>query len=74
MSGSDALINLLILLAVMAPLSLLSWWIIRKTPVAGLSGAKKWWAYRIRIGAGSIILLTSGLALYFVVNLITAQA
>lgn len=70
MSDSDALSNLLVSLTVMTPLSLLSWWVIRKTPLQGLSDTGKWRAYRIRIGAGSIILLSIGLVLYFALNLI----
>lgn len=70
MSASDALLNLAILFTVMIPLSLLSWWIIRKTPLEGVSGVKKWRAYRIRIGAWSIILLSAGLMIYFILNLI----
>ena len=71
MSPADALLNIIILFVVMTPLSLLSLWIIRKTPLEGLSGTEKWRAYRIWIGAGSIILLNIGLLLYFVLNLIT---
>ncbi len=70
MSDSEALSNLMVSLAVMTPFSLLSWWIIRKTPLKGLSDNDKWRAYRIRIGAGSIILLSIGLVLYFMINLI----
>ncbi len=70
MSSSDALLNIGILFFVMTPLILLAWWVIRQTPLAGLSGPKKWRAYRIRIGAGSMILLSGGLLLYFVLNLI----
>lgn len=72
MSNADALSNLIVLLAVMTPLSLLSLWIIRKTPLAGLSGTEKLRAYRIYIGAGSIILLNVGLGLYFLLNLMTS--
>lgn len=61
--------NLAIAFAVMLPLMLLSGWVIRRTPVQGLSGAEKWWAYRIRFGAASLILVGAGLMLYFVVNL-----
>lgn len=62
---SDSLINLMIALVALTPFSWLSWWIIRKTPVDGLSGVAKWRAYRIRIGAGSLILINIGLLLYF---------
>ena len=70
MSVSDALLNLGILFVVMIPLVLLSGWVIYKTPLQGLSGPEKWRAYRIRIGAGSIILVSVGLMLYFALNLI----
>jgi hypothetical protein len=70
MSASDALLNLAVTFTVMIPLSLLSWWIIRKTPLAGVSGVEKWRAYRIRVGAWSIILLSAGLMIYFMFHLI----
>lgn len=70
MSPADALSNLMVLTVVMTPLSLLSLWIIRKTPLEGLSGTEKWRAYQIWIGAGSIILVNIGLFLYFVSNII----
>jgi hypothetical protein len=72
MSASDALVGLAVTFTVMIPLSLLSWWIIRKTPLAGVSGVEKWRACRIRIGAWGIILLSAGLMIYFVLNLIYA--
>ena len=71
MSSSDALINLAIWCVTVAPFMVLAWWVIRKTPVQGLSGAEKWRAYRIRVGAGGMILLGVGLLLYFVFSLIT---
>lgn len=70
MSVSDAFLNLGILFVVMSPLILLSCWVIHKTPLQGLSGTEKWRAYRIRIGAGSIILVSVCLMLYFILNLI----
>ena len=70
MSDSDALLNLIISFIVLTPMMVLSWLIIRKTPVDGLSGAEKWRAYRIRIGAWGMILLGVGLMLYFALNLI----
>jgi hypothetical protein len=72
MSASDALLNLLLSLVLMTPFMLLSWWVIRRTPLRGLSGVEKWRAYRIRIGAGLMILLGAGLMLYFLLNLIAA--
>jgi hypothetical protein len=70
MPVSEAILNLAILFSVMIPLSLLSWWIIRKTPLEELSGTEKWRVYRIHIGAWSIILLGVGLMIYFILNLI----
>ena len=70
MPVSEANLNLAILFTLMTPLSLLSWWIIHKTPLEGLSGTKKWRAYRIHVGAWSIILLSVGLMIYLTLNLI----
>ena len=70
MSLSDAFLNLGILFVVMTPLIFLSCWVIHKTPLQGLSGIEKWQAYRIRIGAVSIILVSIGLMLYFILNVI----
>ena len=71
MSGSDALINLAIWCVTVAPFMVLSWRIYHKTPVQGLSGVEKWRAYRIRVGAGGLILVGGVLMLYFAFNLIT---
>lgn len=70
MSDSDALLNLTVLLVAMTPLSLLSWWIIRKTPIEGQSSTGELRAYRIRIGAGAIIVINIGLLLYILLNLL----
>lgn len=70
MSPADAFLNLGILFVVMPPLIFLSYWVIHKTPLQGLSSTEKWRAYRIRIGAGSIIMVSIGLMLYFILNLI----
>jgi hypothetical protein len=67
---SEALLNLGILFIVMTPLVLLSGWVIRKTPLQGLSGVAKWRAYRIHIGAWGIILLSVILLIYFILDLI----
>ncbi|MEQ8675001.1 MAG: hypothetical protein RLP44_25285 [Aggregatilineales bacterium] len=70
MSSSDALINLAIWCVTVAPFMVLAWWVLRKTPVQGLTGVKKWRAYRIRVGAGGMILLGVGLLLYFAFSLL----
>lgn len=67
---SEALLNLGILFIVMTPLVLLSGWVIRQTPLQGLSGVAKWRAYRIHIGAWGIILLSVILLIYFILDLI----
>ncbi len=72
MSATDALLNLAVAFIVMTPLLILSWWVIRKTPLLGLKGMEKWRAYRIRIGAGGMILLGVGLMLYFLISLLAA--
>ena len=70
MSSEDALINLAIWCVTVAPFMVLAWWVLRKTPVQGLTGVRKWRAYRIHAGAWGLIVLGVGLFLFFVFNLI----
>lgn len=70
MSRSEALLNIAILLAATLPFQLLAWWVLRRTPLDGLSGPRRLWILRIRIGAASIFVITGGLLLYFLVEAI----
>ena len=70
MAVTESLLNIAVLLAATLPLLLLAWWVIRRTPQRGLSGANRWRAHRIRVGAAGLALLSAGLLVYFLVELI----
>lgn len=64
------MLNLILSVVVMTPAVFLSCWAIRKTTLKGKSGATKWRAIRIWIGALGMILVGTGLTLYFALKLL----
>lgn len=65
MSAEDARINLLVALLVLPPFMALAAWAFRRTPLHGLQGVAWWQALRIRIAASAMLLLGTGMILWF---------
>lgn len=65
MSAEEARINLLVTLLVMPPFMALAAWALRHPPAYGPQHVRKWRTLRIRIAASAMLLLGTGMILWF---------